>query len=158
MHASVVTHFLKIVNDHYLEEYPHRYPPEDWINQYRETNRRVMSGTGICYQVIQAIRSVMPDLEYTFLYLSVRTSSGIEEHPVHCVIHHGDMYYDTYNIHGVTDISKLAYAIKNGVESELYLPESVEQWEVAERCYRSVPFDHYTYKLIGKIKEISAFQ
>ena len=158
MHASDITNFLKIVNDHYLEYYPRRYPPQAWINQCREVDHRVLPGTGICYQVIQAIRSVFPELEYTFLHLAVRTSTGVEEHPVHCVIRYMGLYYDTYNMRGVTDISKLAYAVKNGVESELTLPDSDEQWEIADRCYRAVPFDHYTYKLIGKIKELSSFQ
>lgn len=158
MNASDLTNILKIVNDHYLEYYPHRYPPQDWINQCREANRRLIPGTGICYQVIQAIRSLYPDLEYTFLHLATCTSRGVEEHPVHCVIRHKGLYYDTYNTQGVVDISRLAYAVKKGVESELTLPESDEQWEIADRCYRAVPFDHYTFKLFSKIKELSAFQ
>lgn len=153
-----ITECLQIINDHYLEYYPHRWPPQEWINQCRQANHRLVPGTGICYQVIQAIRSVYPELEYTFLHLAVLTESGVEEHPVHCVIKHKGLYYDTYNPRGVTDISKLAYAVKNGVESEVYLPESDEEWEVADRCYRSVPFDHYTYKLIGKLKELSTIQ
>jgi hypothetical protein len=157
MHTGVTT-LLKIVNEHYLEYYPQRQPPEEWINQCRETNRRMIPATGICYQVIQAIRSVVPELEYTFLHLAVRTSRGVEEHPIHCVIRHRGRFYDTYNIHGVADISKLDYAIKNDVESEVTLPDSDEQWEIADRCYRAVPFDHYTYKLISKLKELSTIQ
>lgn len=160
MRIPSVTDYLNWIMDHYLAVYPDRSPPQDWINQCREAKGKVVAGTGICYQIIRAIASVYPSLRHTFIYATVKAEGDDEyyDYPLHCVIHHNDRFYDTFNPNGVTDINKLEWTVSQGLEGEVFLPQDDQEFTVAEACYRAIPFDDFTYKLFSKIKELSAFQ